>query len=109
MTRTPKVVYDSWEATLFDVTRRGRLALADVAAGLGVETFVVDDGWFTGRVDDHGGLGGWTPDPAKFRSGVRVCGEAGPDEVEAGGFEVLCGLAGERVPAEQRGHAVDVG
>jgi len=30
---------------------------------------VVDDGWFTGRHDDHGGLGDWTPDPAKFPDG----------------------------------------
>jgi alpha-galactosidase len=64
-----KVIYNSWEATTFDVTAAGQLALADVAAGLGVETFVVDDGWFAGRHDDHGGLGDWTPDPAKFPDG----------------------------------------
>ncbi|MCO8270148.1 alpha-galactosidase [Actinoplanes sp. TRM 88003] len=64
-----KVIYNSWEATTFDVTAAGQLALADVAASLGVETFVVDDGWFVGRHDDHGGLGDWTPDPAKFPDG----------------------------------------
>ena len=64
-----KVIYNSWEATAFDVTAAGQLALADVAASLGVETFVVDDGWFVGRHDDHGGLGDWTPDPAKFPDG----------------------------------------
>ena len=67
--RTRKVIYNSWEATAFDVTAAGQLALADVAASLGVETFVVDDGWFVGRHDDHGGLGDWTPDPAKFPDG----------------------------------------
>jgi alpha-galactosidase len=64
-----RVIYNSWEATTFDVTAAGQLALADVAAGLGVETFVVDDGWFVGRHDDTGGLGDWTPDPAKFPDG----------------------------------------
>jgi alpha-galactosidase len=66
---TGRVIYNSWEATTFDVTAEGQLALADVAAGLGVETFVVDDGWFAGRHDDSGGLGDWTPDPAKFPAG----------------------------------------
>ncbi|MBM2613977.1 alpha-galactosidase [Actinoplanes sp. LDG1-06] len=64
-----KVIYNSWEATTFDVTADGQLALATAAAALGVETFVVDDGWFVGRHDDHGGLGDWTPDPAKFPGG----------------------------------------
>ncbi|MCM4077555.1 alpha-galactosidase [Paractinoplanes hotanensis] len=64
-----KVIYNSWEATTFDVSAAGQLALAEVAASLGVETFVVDDGWFVGRGNDHGGLGDWTPDPAKFPGG----------------------------------------
>ncbi|MFI5952509.1 alpha-galactosidase [Cryptosporangium sp. NPDC051539] len=70
------VVYNSWEATTFDVTAAGQLALADVAADLGVETFVVDDGWFTGRTDDTGGLGDWSPDPAKFPDGFGAFVEA---------------------------------
>jgi alpha-galactosidase len=69
LARAGRVIYNSWEATTFDVTAAGQLALADVAAGLGVETFVVDDGWFVGRHDDTGGLGDWTPDPAKFPEG----------------------------------------
>jgi len=74
--RTRKVIYNSWEATTFDVTADGQLALADVAASLGVETFVVDDGWFVGRHDDHAGLGDWTPDPAKFPDGFGAFAEA---------------------------------
>lgn len=74
--RTRPVIYNSWEATSFDVTAAGQLALADLAADLGVETFVVDDGWFTGRGDDHGGLGDWTPDPAKFPDGFGAFVEA---------------------------------
>jgi alpha-galactosidase len=70
--RPRPVVYNSWEATYFDVTADGQLALADIAADLGVETFVVDDGWFVGRPDDHGGLGDWTPDPDKFPDGFET-------------------------------------
>ncbi|GAA4263269.1 alpha-galactosidase [Dactylosporangium darangshiense] len=63
------VLYNSWEATYFAVDAASQLELARVAAGIGVETFVVDDGWFTGRNDDTAGLGDWTPDPAKFPAG----------------------------------------
>ncbi|MFI7608373.1 alpha-galactosidase [Micromonospora sp. NPDC049366] len=63
------VLYNSWEATYFDVDADSQLALARIAADLGVETFVVDDGWFLGRVDDTTGLGDWTPDPAGFPDG----------------------------------------
>ncbi|WFF02671.1 alpha-galactosidase [Micromonospora sp. WMMD964] len=67
---TPRpVLYNSWEATYFTVEAQSQLALARIAAELGVETFVVDDGWFVGRNDDTAGLGDWTPDPAKFPAG----------------------------------------
>lgn len=64
------VVYNSWYATTFDVRVEHQLALADVAADLGVEVFVLDDGWFRGRTSDHAGLGDWQPDPAKFPRGL---------------------------------------
>jgi alpha-galactosidase len=67
---THKVLYNSWEATLFDVNETQQAALAEIAAGLGVELFVMDDGWFRGRVWDHAGLGDWSPDPAKFPRGL---------------------------------------
>ncbi|MFJ5266055.1 alpha-galactosidase [Streptomyces sp. NPDC088387] len=67
--RTRKVLYNSWEATGFDVEAAGQLDLAKSAAGIGAELFVVDDGWFPGRADDTGGLGDWTPDPAAFPQG----------------------------------------
>ncbi|WP_444949766.1 alpha-galactosidase [Micromonospora ureilytica] len=63
------VLYNSWEATYFAVEAQSQLALARIAAELGVETFVVDDGWFVGRDDDTAGLGDWTPDPTKFPAG----------------------------------------
>ncbi|SED70956.1 alpha-galactosidase [Streptomyces sp. PAN_FS17] len=67
--RTRKVLYNSWEATGFDVDAAGQLELAKTAADIGAELFVVDDGWFTGRPDDTGGLGDWYPDPAAFPQG----------------------------------------
>jgi alpha-galactosidase len=67
--RPRKVLYNSWEATGFDVEAAGQLELAKVAADIGAELFVVDDGWFTGRSDDTAGLGDWHPDPAAFPDG----------------------------------------
>jgi alpha-galactosidase len=64
------VLYNSWEATGFDVTEEGQARLARLAAGIGVETFVVDDGWFTGRHHDRAGLGDWYVDESKFPRGL---------------------------------------
>jgi len=64
------IVYNSWYATTFDVRPEQQLALADRAAALGVEAFVIDDGWFAGRDDDRGGLGDWWPDERKFPEGL---------------------------------------
>ena len=63
-------MYNSWYATRFDVRAEQQLALADRAAALGLEVFVVDDGWFSGRDDDTGGLGDWWPDERKFPDGL---------------------------------------
>ncbi len=67
---TSPVLYNSWEATGFDVTEEGQLRLAERAAALGVELFVVDDGWFGARRDDRAGLGDWTPAPERFPHGL---------------------------------------
>ncbi|MFN0280744.1 MAG: alpha-galactosidase [Kineosporiaceae bacterium] len=64
------VVYNSWYATGFDVRPEHQARLADVAHDLGVEAFVVDDGWFAGRAGDHAGLGDWWPDPSTFPDGL---------------------------------------
>ncbi|WP_163743693.1 alpha-galactosidase [Phytoactinopolyspora halotolerans] len=64
------VVYNSWYATEFDVRPEHQLKLADVAAEIGAEVFVVDDGWFTGRTSDRAGLGDWMPDPETFPDGL---------------------------------------
>lgn len=64
------ILYNSWYATTFDVHCNEQMALAERAARLGVELFVVDDGWFKGRNNDKAGLGDWTPDEEKFPDGL---------------------------------------
>jgi alpha-galactosidase len=65
-----KVHFNSWEAVYFDFDEARLTALAESAAALGVERFVVDDGWFCGRRDDRRALGDWTVDPDRFRGGL---------------------------------------
>lgn len=64
------VLYNSWYATEFNVSLEQQKALAQKAAALGVDLFVMDDGWFKGRVDSTAGLGDWTADPQKFPGGL---------------------------------------
>lgn len=65
------VIYNSWEATEFAVTEAGQEALAEKAASIGVERFVMDDGWFGQRKDDHAGLGDWYVNKQKFPNGLK--------------------------------------
>jgi len=65
------VLYDSWEATGFNVNEAGQEALAEKAASIGVERFVMDDGWFGERKNDHAGLGDWYVNPVKFPHGLK--------------------------------------
>lgn len=65
------VLYNSWEATEFKVDEAGQERLAEKAAALGVERFVVDDGWFGARDNDHAGLGDWVVNRRKFPKGLK--------------------------------------
>ena len=65
------VLYNSWEATNFAVRVDQQIQLARRAADLGVELFVVDDGWFGARNNDRAGLGDWTVNTTKFPNGLR--------------------------------------
>jgi alpha-galactosidase len=69
--RPRPVIYNSWEATEFNVDEAGQTALAEKAAGIGVERFVMDDGWFGQRKTDHAGLGDWYVNPQKFPHGLK--------------------------------------
>lgn len=68
--RPRPVTCNVWEAVLFDHDLATLTALASQAAALGVERFVLDDGWFLGRRDDTAGLGDWTVDPAVWPQGL---------------------------------------
>lgn len=72
-----------WEAVYFDHDLARLVDLAERAAALGVERYVLDDGWFRGRRDDHAGLGDWYVDEDVWPDGL------GPlvDRVRALGME----------------------
>lgn len=64
------VHFNSWEAVYFDHDPGALMAMATRAAGVGIERFVLDDGWFRGRRSDRAGLGDWTVDAAIYPQGL---------------------------------------
>ncbi len=64
------VHFNTWEALYFDQNETRVIALAQDAAAIGVERFVLDDGWFQNRQNDRAGLGNWIPDPHKYPRGL---------------------------------------
>jgi alpha-galactosidase len=67
----PRPVHlNSWEACYFDHDAARIERLARAAADIGIERFVLDDGWFKGRRDDTAGLGDWEPDPVAYPDGL---------------------------------------
>lgn len=64
------ILYNSWEATNFDVNTKGQSTLAEIAASIGAELFVMDDGWFGKRNDDTKALGDWYVNREKFPNGL---------------------------------------
>jgi len=65
------VLVNNWEATFFDFNERKLLQLARIAKKLGVELFVLDDGWFGKRNDDFSSLGDWVVNQKKLPSGIE--------------------------------------
>ena len=67
----PRPVHlNTWEAVYFDHRLEQLKELADAAAAVGVERFVLDDGWFHGRDHDRAALGDWWPDQDKYPDGL---------------------------------------
>lgn len=64
------LVLNTWEAVYFQHDPAFLAELAETAAEVGVERFVLDDGWFLGRRDDTRGLGDWTVDRAVWPDGL---------------------------------------
>ncbi|MDP9026319.1 MAG: alpha-galactosidase, partial [Actinomycetota bacterium] len=70
--RRPRpLVLNTWEAVYFDHAFEPLNRLAEVAASVGVERFVLDDGWFLDRRNDRAGLGDWFVDPAVWPDGLE--------------------------------------
>ena len=65
-----RVHFNTWEASYFDLDVDRLKSLADSAADIGIERFVLDDGWFKGRRSDNAGLGDWDVDTAVFPDGL---------------------------------------
>ncbi|WP_321300880.1 alpha-galactosidase [uncultured Sphaerochaeta sp.] len=69
--RERPVLINNWEATYFKFTEDKLINLAKESANLGIELFVLDDGWFGLRNDDTTSLGDWTVNPKKLPSGLE--------------------------------------
>jgi alpha-galactosidase len=94
--RPRPVTLNVWEAVYMDHNIDKLSALADVAAEIGVERFVLDDGWFGARRDDHAGLGDWVIAPEVWPNGF------GPmiDKLKSKGIEFGLWFEGEMVNAD---------
>lgn len=68
--RPRPLTLNMWEALYFDHNEEKIKALIDVAAEVGIERVVLDDGWFHDRRDDRAGLGDWVIDPAVWPNGL---------------------------------------
>ncbi|PBQ91274.1 alpha-galactosidase [Escherichia coli] len=67
----PRPVHlNTWEGIYFDHDPNYIMQMAGRAAALGVERFIIDDGWFKGRNDDHAALGDWYLDEQKYPDGL---------------------------------------
>jgi len=77
------VTLNTWEGNYFDHKLPALMAQADAAAALGIERFVLDDGWFGLRDDDLRALGDWRVDARKYPNGLKPLA----DHVHALGME----------------------
>ncbi len=69
------VLLNSWEAAYFDISESKLLKMAKAAKSVGIELFVMDDGWFGRRDDDKSSLGDWYPNTKKLPHGVKGLSE----------------------------------
>lgn len=65
------VLINNWEATYFDVNEERIINIATKAKEIGIDTVVLDDGWFGARVNGKAGLGDWVVNRERFPSGLK--------------------------------------
>ena len=83
--RIRPVLLNSWEASYFDINEKKLLKLAKAAADVGVELFVMDDGWFGERNDDTKSLGDWFVNEKKLPHGLEgICKKINDLDLEFG-------------------------
>ncbi|MCR4946334.1 MAG: alpha-galactosidase [Lachnospiraceae bacterium] len=81
--RIRPVLINSWEANYFNISERKLLSLAKAAKDVGIELFVMDDGWFGHRNDDTSSLGDWFVNKDKLPGGLKgLC-----DKIKALGLD----------------------
>lgn len=66
------VVINNWEGTYFDFNNERLMKIIDGVKGTGVDTFVLDDGWFGARNNDRAGLGDWKVNCEKLQGGLKT-------------------------------------
>ena len=96
--RKRPVLINNWEATYFDFNRRKLLGLADAAAKLGIELFVLDDGWFGDRSDDTSSLGDWYVNEKKLGGTLKSL----VDAIKAKGLEFGIWVEPEMISVKSR-------
>lgn len=90
------VTLNVWEAVWFDHDLERLTKLADLAADVGVERLVLDDGWFGARRDDRAGLGDWVVSPDAWPDGLNPLA----DHVRSRGMEFGLWIEPEMVNAD---------
>ncbi|MBO5356663.1 MAG: alpha-galactosidase [Clostridia bacterium] len=65
------VLINNWEGTYFNFNADKLVSMAEDASKIGIELFVMDDGWFGKRDDDHSGLGDWKPNEKKLQGTLK--------------------------------------
>lgn len=96
--KTRPVLLNSWEASYFDISEHSLLKLAKAGKDVGIELFVVDDGWFGQRNDDTASLGDWTVNEKKLPKGLQGIA----DKVRALGMEFGLWVEPEMVNVKSR-------
>lgn len=71
--RAPRpLLINNWEGTYFRFSTEKLKSIVDAVEGTGIDTFVLDDGWFGKRDDDRSGLGDWVVNETKLEGGLKV-------------------------------------